>query len=111
VTADGLVLLTAGLAIGAWVWSARARERVDAISREVCRELGLQRLDEAVALRRLRLVRTDDGVAIERLFGFEFSTTGADRRRAEICLRGLTPVWVRLDHPDGPLHIEIPARA
>lgn len=105
------LLVALGGVFALWTWSNAARERVDALSREVCRDLALQRLDEAVALRGLRLRRGLDGVRLERLFSFEFSVTGADRRRAEVCVHGGLPQWVRLDHPDGPILIDLNKRS
>ena len=105
---DDLWLLVLGaFAIGAWWWSISARDRVDLISREVCGDLRLQRLDEAVTLRRTRFIRGPGGPAIERVFGFEFSVNGADRHLGEVCLQGLRACWVRLDHPDGDIHIDL----
>lgn len=107
----GWLLVALGGGAALWAWSSAARERVDVLSREVCRELAVQRLDEAVALRGLRLRRGGEGLRLERLFSFEFSVTGADRRRAEVCVRGTLPLWVRLDHPDGPILIDLSNRS
>ena len=101
------LLLGTGAAIAAWVWATRARERVDLISREVCADLKLQRLDESVTLRRISLQRTEQGLCLRRVFSFEFSVSGADRRRGHVCLLGTLPVWVRVDHPDGAILIDI----
>lgn len=101
------LLLGTGLLIGLWFWATRARERVDLISREVCADLNLQRLDESVTLRRISLQRTDQGLRLRRVFSFEFSVTGADRRRGDVCLLGAFPAWVQVDHPDGPIFIDI----
>ena len=107
---SGMWLLVAcGAVVGVWLWAVQARERVDRISQEVCKDLDLQRLDESVALQRIRLLRTGDGLQVQRLFSFEFSISGADRRRGDVCLLGLTPLWVHLDHPDGAIHIELDA--
>ena len=106
--AGDLWLLVGGiLLIGLWSWSMRAHDRVDRISREVCNDLQLQRLDEAVALRKLRLQRTVGGLSIERVFSFEFSVNGADRCRGAVCLLGIYPRWVHLDHPEGDIHIDL----
>ena len=103
---DALILLVLlGLILGLWHWSTTGRERVLAISSEICRDLNLQRLDDTVALRRMRPV-FDDGFEIERGYVFEFSATGADRRRGEITLRGTGLQWARLEHPDGPVLID-----
>lgn len=105
---NGLTLIgLVGAGIGLWLWATLARERVDRIGREVCDDLGLQRLDESVALRRIGLARVADGLAVRRVFSFEFSTNGADRRRADVCLLGQHPAWVHVDHPDGPIVIDL----
>jgi len=104
---QALCLLGAlGLALGAWSWSVNGRERVLAISREVCQDLKLQRLDDSVALRGLRIIYAS-GFAIERRYEFEFSTDGADRRRGTVGLRGSALTWVELEMPDGPLLIGV----
>jgi hypothetical protein len=103
-----LVALIAASGIWLWYWSATAHERVLAISREVCRDLNLQRLDDTVALRRVTLSLTGAQLTIHRVYSFDFSTTGEDRRRAEICLKSTSLVWVRVDHPDGAILINVP---
>ena len=102
------LLFGGGLVIALWWWAMQARDRVDLICREVCKDLDVQRLDEAVSLQRVGLARTDYGLRLERVFGFEFSVNGADRCYGEICLHGITPRWVHLDHPDGAIHIDVP---
>jgi hypothetical protein len=103
---DALILLCVlGGALALWQWSVTGRERVLAISAEICQDLQMQRLDDSVTLRRLRPV-FEDGLKIERGYVFEFSTNGADRRRGEIMLRGNTLQWARVEHPDGPVFID-----
>ncbi len=103
---DALILIAVlGGVLGFWHWSTAGRERVLLISGEICRDLHLQRLDDSVALRRLRPV-LDDGLIIERHYAFEFSTTGDDRRQGQIALRGSALMWARLEHPDGALFID-----
>ncbi|MSR13381.1 MAG: DUF3301 domain-containing protein [Gammaproteobacteria bacterium] len=101
-----LMLAALGLALGAWSWSVVGRERVLAVSREVCSDLKLQRLDDSVALRGIRLVRAN-GLTFERRYEFEFSTDGADRRRGMVALRGQFFTWIELEMPNGPLYIDI----
>lgn len=109
--AELTLLFGGGLVIALWWWSMHAHDRVDFISREVCNDLKLQRLDEAVSLRRIGIARDEYGVNIERVFRFEFSVNGADRRVGEICLHGELPHWVHLAHPDGDIHIDLSAHA
>jgi hypothetical protein len=111
VSVTELSLLFGGaLVIGLWWWSMQAHDRVDFISREVCKDLNVQRLDEAVSLRRVRFARSEYGLNLERVFRFEFSVNGADRRLGEICLHGEMPRWVHLSHPDGDIHIDLSSR-
>ena len=103
---DALILLILlGSVLGLRHWSTAGRDQVLAISSEICRDLNLQRLDDTVALRRIRPI-FDNGFEIERGYVFEFSATGADRRRGEITLRGKGLQWARLEHPDGPVLID-----
>ncbi len=104
------LLFGGALVIGLWWWSMQAHDRVDFISREVCKDLNVQRLDEAVSLRRVRFARSEYGLNLERVFRFEFSVNGADRRLGEICLHGEMPRWVHLSHPDGDIHIDLSSR-
>jgi hypothetical protein len=104
---QALILLAAlGLVLGTWFWSVAGRERVLAISREICGDLKLQRLDDSVALRGLRIVR-DNPLAVERRYEFEFSTDGADRRLGVVALRGSALTWVKVDLPSGPLYVDV----
>ena len=103
-----LVWLAAGaLLLTAWWYSAQGRERVDAVARRVCGEIGCQRLDETVVLARVRLVRDAGAIALERVYRFEFSTNGADRCLGEVALLNTRPLWARLRHPDGPLYVDL----
>jgi Protein of unknown function (DUF3301) len=104
-----VLLLILGLVCALWHWSVLGRERVLAISGEICRDLKMQRLDDSVALHALRLVRAPR-FALERRYAFEFSTDGVDRRRGEVVLLGFALQLARLELPDGPLLIEIGGR-
>lgn len=96
-------LVAAGVAF--WYRSLQARETALAVTRDACRELALQPLDQSVALRRIRLVRAGGGVRLRRLYGFEFSTDGSDRLTGQTCLLGMRAEWVRVEYPDGPVYL------
>ena len=82
-----LVLILAGLAF--WIDSLRARERALAAGRAACERNGLQLLDETVAGAGLRLARNEAGeLRIRRVFVFEFSDNGNNRRRGSIVVLG-----------------------
>lgn len=96
----GLLLL----AIAVWIWrdTMRARETANRICAAACAELGYQLLDETVALQRLRLRREPSGrLGLRRVYGFEYSGTGLDRRRGTIVLRGTE---LELFHIEGERH-------
>src|SRR3954454_25340271 len=79
------------LAAGAWfLWSSlRAREAANAAIRPACRAEGYLFLDDTVALDRIRLRRDEEGRArIERVYRFDYSDTGDNRRRGYVTLLG-----------------------
>ena len=85
--AAALVLIFSALAF--WIDSLRARERAVAAGRRACERNGLQLLDETVSGASTRLARNEDGqLRIRRVFVFEFSDTGNNRRRGSITLLG-----------------------
>lgn len=105
---EALVLLVVlGACVWLWQWASAARERVQAVSREVCADLSLQRLDDSVALLRFGWQRHDGRLRLQRVYAFEFSVGGSDRRRAEVALNGQDLAWVRIDHPDGRILIDL----
>jgi hypothetical protein len=72
-----------------WVDSLRARERALAAGRAACERNGLQLLDETVAGAGLRLARNDEGeLRFRRVFVFEFSDNGNNRRRGSVVVLG-----------------------
>lgn len=83
----GLLLL--GALVWLWFDSLRAREiGVDAV-RQACKAEGLQLLDETIALHSLRPARSPwGGWTLRRVYFFEFSDTGDNRRRGSVLLLG-----------------------
>jgi len=72
-----------------WSDSLRARERALAAGRAACERNGLQLLDETVSGASTRLARDAEGrMKLRRVFVFEFSDTGNNRRRGSITLIG-----------------------
>ncbi len=81
-------ILVAGLA---WLWfdGAKARETGIQLVRKACETESLQLLDETIALASLKPVRTEDGwLAWRRVYEFEYSDTGNNRRRGSVHLIG-----------------------
>ena len=80
------------MAIGAavWIWMdvLGAREQAIRYGREICREAGVQLLDQSVSLARLRIERIESVPTLIRRYSFEISIDGADRHRGHLELRG-----------------------
>jgi hypothetical protein len=72
-----------------WFDSLRARETGVKAVREACEEEGLQLLDETIFLFSMKPARNDHGRMVwRRVYQFEFSDTGANRRRGSVHLLG-----------------------
>jgi hypothetical protein len=79
------------LAGGAWLWldSLKARDGGIAAARTACHAEGLQLLDDTVSLASLRPMRNDDGrLLLRRVYNFEYSDTGDNRRNGSVVLLG-----------------------
>lgn len=84
--------LAALLLIGAagWLWMASlaARELAIGYGRALCREAGVQLLDQTVALQRFRVRRSCGGFEFCRRYRFDVSLDGFDRHAGYLDLRG-----------------------
>ena len=83
--------VVAVLAAAGWfLWdSLKAREAANTAMREACRSEGLQFLDDTVALTSLLPARNDEGrLKLRRVYGFEYSDTGHNRRKGSITMLG-----------------------
>jgi len=83
----GLVVLGAV----AWLWLDSFQAHAAGIEavRAACAAEDLQLLDETVSLASLRPERNEDGqVTLRRIYEFEFSDTGDNRRRGSVVLLG-----------------------
>lgn len=93
-----LVAFAAGTVF--WADSLRARERALAAGRRACERRGLQLLDETVAFATLRLARNRQGrLCLKRIYTFEYSGTGNDRRAGAIVLLGEEVLELRIEPP------------
>ncbi|MCB1758861.1 MAG: DUF3301 domain-containing protein [Gammaproteobacteria bacterium] len=89
-------------AIWFWLDSARAREIAVGICRHGCEERGLQFLDQTVALARLGVRWTNTGIRFRRLFRFDFSEEGMERRSGHVTLVGIQLEEFSLGLPSPP---------
>jgi hypothetical protein len=86
---EAIALLVLAAATAFWVDSLRAREAALVAGRAACQRYDLLLLDDTVAMTRLRLARDEEGrLRVARVYGFEFSDTGNNRRRGSISLLG-----------------------
>ena len=87
--AELVALLLLGAAVAVWVDALRSREAALAAGRSACERYGVQFLDDTVAFARLRFARDGDGrLRVERLYSFEFSEDGSNRRSGSIRVHG-----------------------
>lgn len=81
----------AAIAALIWFWldTLKAREAGIRAARQACVEEGLQFLDDSVVGRSLRPARDDNGqLRLRRVYGFEYSDTGDNRRSGSVTLLG-----------------------
>lgn len=100
-----LAALGAAAAVAWFLWdSLKAREAANAAIRPACRAAGFLFLDDTVALERMRPARDEDGrLHVGRVYRFDYSDTGDNRRRGSVALLGAQVL--RVDLGDGsPLH-------
>ena len=83
------VLLLLAALVWFWFDSMRARERALALGKRACARDDLMFLDETVECLSLKLARDGDGrVCLRRIYGFEFSDTGNNRRNGSVIMLG-----------------------
>ena len=89
-TASEILGLIALACAGWFVWdSLRVREIANAQMRSACEREGWLFLDDTVAMRSLWIVRNAEGRAsLRRVYGFEYSDTGHNRRKGSITMLG-----------------------
>ena len=90
------------LALMGVVWllldTASARDAARAHAGRYCRDVGVQLLDQTVALNRTRVVRKPGGAFwLERSFRFEFSESGNERCAGHITMLGRQAVRIVLE--------------
>ncbi|HEY0180479.1 MAG TPA: DUF3301 domain-containing protein [Dokdonella sp.] len=87
-TGTWIALLAVVAVVWAWMGALGAREQAIRHGRELCREAGVQLLDQTVALRRLRFGRRDGLPALLRRYDFDVSVDGHDRHRGHLDMNG-----------------------
>lgn len=85
------IVITLSLCALGWFWydSVQAREAGIRAVKHACGAEGLQLLDETIAIARLRPRRDETGRACWlRVYQFEYTDTGDNRRRGSVHLLG-----------------------
>ncbi len=98
------LLLLGLLGLGLWFWvdSMNARERAIAAAMKACRELDVQFLDQTVALESMKPARNRQGHLVwRRIYSFEYSIQGIERRQGRAILRGRVLEQVQVDRDEG----------
>ncbi|HRD92880.1 MAG TPA: DUF3301 domain-containing protein [Accumulibacter sp.] len=93
-----------GMLAAGWLWldSFRAREAGIRAVRAACDADQLQLLDDTVALASLRPARDDEGrLRLRRVYRFEYSDTGDNRRNGQITLLGSELLLLHLPRVPG----------
>jgi hypothetical protein len=88
------------LACAAWLWldSLKARETAIRATKAACNSENLMLLDDTIAIRGIRLSRNDDGaLQLHRVYGFEYSDTGNNRRTGTLAMLGNSVLVINLD--------------
>ena len=84
----------------AWLWldSLTTRETAIAATKAACQSENLLLLDDTVAITRIGVARNDDGeLRLQRIYGFEYSDTGNNRRTGSLAMLGSRVLVVNLN--------------
>ena len=88
-TAEILSMLLLGVGVWFVLGSLKAREAAVDASRAACKAEGLLFLDDTVAIESTRPVRDSEGrLRLRRVYGFEYSDTGNNRRKGSVTIMG-----------------------
>jgi Protein of unknown function (DUF3301) len=88
------------IALLIWFWydTMQAREYAISLGKRHCQNDGLQLLDETVSLSSMKLRRNGDGqMTFRRVYEFEFSDNGDNRRVGSITLLGRYAESIQLE--------------
>lgn len=83
----------------AWLWfdSVKVRDIAVRAAEQACAAEDLQFLDETISIASLKPARDDDGrLLLQRVYAFEYSDTGNNRRPGSIVMLGQTVIMVNV---------------
>ncbi len=97
-----IVLLILAVLIYFWIDSMNSREKAIAAAHRACKEIDVQLLDQTVALKSMRPVRNRQGrLSFQRIYAFEFSVDGVERREGRAVMLGQVLKQIQLDDDKG----------
>ena len=98
-----IILLIFGLIL-LWQDFMKSREHALLTAVRACQEIGVQLLDQTVSMDSMKIKRNAQGRLVwRRVFSFDFSMAGDERRRGSIQMLGLHVQQVQLDTDEGAL--------
>ncbi len=97
-----LILLACGLIAWFWQDSLRSREKAVQAAAQACKEIKAQLLDQTVSLKSIKPARSQYGrLTFKRIYEFDFSVAGYERRRGRAFMLGQTLEQVQIDEAEG----------
>jgi hypothetical protein len=94
---ETIFLLLIGAGVWFWLDTLKAREIGIRAAQAACAEEGLQFLDETVVGRSVKVARDEDGrLQLCRIYDFEYSDTGDNRRQGSVTLLGQQVEWLHI---------------
>lgn len=103
------LIIIAIIGLIAWFWqdSLRTRERAIRAAAQACHEVNVQLLDQTVSLESIKPIRNKRGrLVLQRIYSFDFSAIGYERRSGRTIMAGQSLRQVQLDNLEGGTTIE-----
>lgn len=102
-------LLLIGAVVWLWLDSLKARDSAISAARNACGSEGMMLLDDTVAIASLKPDRDGDGqLRLKRVYEFEYSDNGNNRRKGSLVLQGhrvlIVNIGLRLVPDERVLH-------
>ncbi len=96
-----VLLIVIGL-IYFWLDSVKSKENAMAYAAKACRDIEVQLLDQTVSLTTFKLTRSKQGrLVFQRIYRFDFSIHGNERREGRVMLKGHRIEQIQLDYDEG----------
>ena len=97
-----IVLLILAALMYFWLDSMKSRENAIRAAHNACREIDVQLLDQTVSLTSIKPMRNRLGkLTFRRIYEFDFSVDGTERRQGRAVMHGKLLKQVQLDDDQG----------